>query len=48
MNRRYNILTMILMLGISIMFTSCYGCRKVGLWKERDELPEGESVAHEP
>ena len=48
MNRRYNILTMILMLGISIMFTSCYGYRQVGLLQERDDLPKYDSVAYEP
>ena len=48
MNRRYNILTMILMLGISIMFTSCYGYRQVGLLQERDDLPQYDSVAYKP
>ena len=41
-------MTMILMLGISIMFTSCYGYRQVGLLQERDDLPQYDSVAYEP
>ena len=48
MNRRYNILTMILMLFISIMFTGCYGYRQVGLLQDREDLPQYDSVAYEP
>ena len=48
MNRRYNILTMILMLFISIMFTGCYGYRQVGLLQDREDIPQYDSVAYEP
>ena len=43
-----NIFKSIIVLGISIVLTSCYGYRQVGLLQDRDDLPQYDSVAYEP